>query len=159
MLAGLFAGACSALTGGPDTGPSGGFPDVEGRWSGTFRTPSCTVSAPPLEGYCAELTTADPVPFVLTLAQFESELVGSLQVADAVIPLNGTADAGGRILLSGSAAAPADGAGTVTIRIRDWDTTASGGHLAGGWASEAEASATGDTAQGTHVIVEAAKTG
>ena len=94
MLAGLFAGACSALTGGPDTGPSGGFPDVEGRWSGTFRTPSCTVSAPPLEGYCAELTTADPVPFVLTLAQFE-----------------------------------------------------------------AEASATGDTALGTHVIVEAAKTG
>ena len=150
--------ACSALSDDAGTGPSATLPDVEGQWSGAFRTPSCTVSAAALDGYCDQVTAADAVPFVLTLAQFEGELVGSLQVVDAIIPLSGTVDAGGRIRLSGSAAAPVDGAGTVTIRIEDWDTTADGDRLTGGWRSEAQASGTGDTARGTHVIVDAAKT-
>jgi hypothetical protein len=159
FLAALVAAGCSGLSSDAGTGPSGGLPDVEGRWSGTFRSPSCTVSAPALEGYCAQFTAVGPQPFVLTLAQFDAELVRSLQVLDAVVPLAGTVDSSGRIRLSGTTAAPVNEAGTVTLRIRDWDTLASDGRLTGGWASDADVSATGATAQGTHVIVETTKTG
>ena len=149
---GLFSGVTSA-------DPVSSIPEVEGQWTGTFRTTACTVSTPVLEGYCGLVTGTDPIAFVLTLAQIEDELVGSLQIADVLVPLSGTIDAAGRMRMSGSASAPVEGAGTVTVAIVDWDTTASGTSLTGGWSSQADASATGDTAQGTHVIVEAVKTG
>ena len=148
-------GAFSDLTGADPVSP---IPDVEGQWRGTFTTTACTVSSAALQGFCAVVFSTDPVPFVLALAQFEDELVGSFQLGDALVPMSGTIDEAGRIRLSGSASAVFGGAGTMTLTLLDWDTTASGASLTGGWSSEIEASDTGDTTQATHVIVEATKT-
>jgi len=154
----MAATACSAISDLVGADSVSAVPDVEGQWRGTFTTPDCVVSAAPLEGFCARVVQADPVPFALTLAQFDTEVVGSLQLAGVLVPLNGSIDDTGRILLAGSASAPVGSAGTVTVTIRDWNTVASNDDLTGGWSSEAIAETTGDTAQATHAIVAATKT-
>ena len=149
---------CEVLSDLTSADPAPPFSNVEGQWIGTFTTTHCTVSNITLQSYCDLVVSAEPVPFVLTVAQFEGELVGSFRLGDVLVPVSGTIDATGLMRLSGSAAATVGGSGTVTILVRDWSTTVNNGTLSGGWSTEAKASGTGETAQATHVIVEATKT-
>jgi hypothetical protein len=149
---------CEVLSVLTSADPAPSFSNVEGQWTGTFTTIHCTVSNATLQSYCDLVVSAEPTPFVLTLAQFEGELVGSFQLKDILVPVSGGIDASGLMQLSGSATATISGSGTVTIMILDWSTTVNNGTLNGGWSTEAKASTTGETAQATHVIVEANKT-
>jgi hypothetical protein len=152
---GLAMSGCSLLSDLTGADSVTVVPDVEGQWTGTFTTTTCTVSSDALQAYCALVVSTEPVGFMLTLAQFSEELVGSFQLGEILIPVSGSIDAAGRMVLAGSISAPVNGVGAVTITFRDWDTMVANAHLTGGWSSEAEASATGNTAQATHVIVDA----
>ena len=124
-----FAAGC-----GSDSNSSGStpvIPAVQGTWTGEYVVASCT--DPTGLGLCAAYSPVGAVlPVRLGLSQTGQQLTGNLVLGAFTIPVSGTINAAGRMVLTGSASGLLVGQQT-TVTIVNWDTVVAGSNMTGGW--------------------------
>lgn len=123
--------ALAACGGSDPVAPTPVIPIVQGTWTGDYTVASCNDQT--AAGFCAGFAPVGSVlPVRLVLTQTSQQLTGTVDLASIVIPVTGTVNASGRVVLTGSVTIPVAGFST-TATLVNWDTVVSGSSMTGGW--------------------------
>jgi hypothetical protein len=87
--------------GGSPSAPTPTIPTITGQWSGSYRTTSCNeVGAAIGSGFCAAIANGGGMVF--TPQQSAGSVTGTVSVGGFQVPISGTVDTAGVVVLAGS---------------------------------------------------------
>ncbi|MEZ5288349.1 MAG: choice-of-anchor D domain-containing protein [Vicinamibacterales bacterium] len=132
---GAFSGVVTVngdQTGGSNTVPISAMataPPLDGVWSGRYIVDRCDGTGSVQDYFCSARGVFPPgtsLPIALSLTQNGSSVTGTFSLGQVTGVANGTVNAGGTLVLQGTATS-----GTLTAQLSSWSTTVSGSSMTG----------------------------
>ncbi|MGE0816161.1 MAG: choice-of-anchor D domain-containing protein [Vicinamibacterales bacterium] len=133
--AGSYSGVITVngdQTSGNNTTPISGTataPLAQGNWSGRYVVERCDGTGSVQDYFCSARGVFPPgtsLPISLSLTQNGSSVSGTFSLGQVTGVANGTVNAGGTLVLQGTATS-----GTLTAQLSSWNTTVSGSSMTG----------------------------
>lgn len=111
-------------------------PAFAGSWSGRYVVERCDGTGSNQDYFCSAQRGVFPpgtsLPISLSLTQNGTSVTGSISLGQVTGPVNGSVNAGGTLVLQGTASS-----GTLSLTLSSWSTTVSGTAMNGNFAYNA----------------------
>ena len=145
---------------GPTTAPTPPVPNYQGQWTGDYSITGCSGTGvfAVSPAFCDTFRVGTVLPLTLTLTQSGSQVTGTANFGNIVMPVSGPVASDGRLLLNGTMTL-VQGSANLNTSLQNWGTALSGTSMNGNWGQVWSTNSGSGLANTTNAIHVLTKTG